>query len=138
MRPGLLLDTCAALWIAEDADIDEAAVAALDEAADNGDPVLVSPVTAWEVGMLVARHRISLAIGPLDWFERLLATGSVELAPMSPSVLVASSFLPGSTLRDPADRIIAATARDGGHRLLTRDRALLSYAEAGHLRAVAC
>jgi PIN domain nuclease of toxin-antitoxin system len=42
------------------------------------------------------------------------------------------------TLRDPADRIIAATARDHGATLMTRDRALLAYGEQGHIRVEEC
>jgi PIN domain nuclease of toxin-antitoxin system len=49
-----------------------------------------------------------------------------------------SSFLPGSIHNDPADRIIAATAREYGFTVMTRDRALLAYAAEGHLSALAC
>jgi PIN domain nuclease of toxin-antitoxin system len=137
-RSGILLDTHAAYWTANGEPIHDAAIAALDEAHDRGWPVLVSPITAWEIGLLVARNRISLALSPTDWFSRLLETSGITLAAMQPGVLIASSFLPGEPPRDPADRILAATARGGGHRLVTRDRALLSYAEAGHIRAVRC
>jgi PIN domain nuclease of toxin-antitoxin system len=68
----------------------------------------------------------------------LLATPTVRLADMSPDLLIASSFLPGRPPRDPADRIIAATARDYGCTLMTRDRALLDYGEQGHIRVLAC
>lgn len=53
-------------------------------------------------------------------------------------LLIAASFLPGKPPRDPVDRIIAATARDYGATLITRDRALLDYGENGHIRVVAC
>jgi PIN domain nuclease of toxin-antitoxin system len=135
---GLLLDTHAVYWIANKEPISKEAVESLKEANDEGWPVLVSPITAWEMGQLVARNRISLAISPLDWFNQTLEFGGIDLAAMPPSILIASSFLPGDPPKDPADRIIAATAREGGHRLVTRDRALLSYAGAGHLRAVRC
>jgi PIN domain nuclease of toxin-antitoxin system len=49
-----------------------------------------------------------------------------------------SSFLPGKFPKDPADRIIAATAREHGYTVVTRDRALLDYAEQGYLSAVEC
>jgi PIN domain nuclease of toxin-antitoxin system len=62
----------------------------------------------------------------------------VRLADMSPDLLIAASFLPGKPPRDPADRIIAATARDYGCTLVTRDRALLAYGEQGHIRVLAC
>jgi PIN domain nuclease of toxin-antitoxin system len=52
--------------------------------------------------------------------------------------LIASSFLPGKPPRDPADRIIAATARDLGATLITRDRALLGYGTQGHLSVAEC
>jgi PIN domain nuclease of toxin-antitoxin system len=138
MNSGLLLDTHAAYWIANGEPVSNEAVAALEDANDRGLPVLVSPITAWEIGMLVSRNRISLAISPEDWFQQLLDVGGIELTQMPPSVLIASSFLPGDVPRDPADRIIAAIARRGGHRLITRDRALLDYAGAGHIRAIAC
>jgi PIN domain nuclease of toxin-antitoxin system len=135
---GLLLDTHAVYWIANGEPIDPEAADVLQKANDEGWPVSVSPITAWEIGMLVARKRISLAISPFDWFNRLLDLGGVTLAPMSPSILIASSFLPGDPPRDPADRIIAATARESDYRLITRDRALLDYAQIGHLRALRC
>jgi PIN domain nuclease of toxin-antitoxin system len=53
-------------------------------------------------------------------------------------LLIASSFLPGKPPRDPTDRIIAATARELGALLVTRDRVLLEYGEAGHIAAMAC
>jgi PIN domain nuclease of toxin-antitoxin system len=135
---GILLDTHAAYWIANDEPISEEAKDAVEEATRRGWPVLVSPITAWEIGMLVARNRISLAVSPMSWFNQLLEIGGVALAALPPAILIASSFLPGEPPRDPADRIIAATARDGGYRLLTRDRALLNYADVGHIRAIRC
>ena len=55
----ILLDTCAAIWIAEGAVIADEAMAALAEAFDRRVPVLVSPITAWEVGQLVSRGRLA-------------------------------------------------------------------------------
>ncbi len=57
---------------------------------------------------------------------------------MPPDLLIASSFLPGDPPRDPADRIIAATARDLGATLITRDRSLLDYGAQGHMKVVEC
>ena len=62
----------------------------------------------------------------------------MELAELSPQILIASSFLPGDPPGDPADRILAATAREYGYTLVTRDRPLLDYAKQGHLQALAC
>jgi PIN domain nuclease of toxin-antitoxin system len=63
---------------------------------------------------------------------------NVHLAELSPDILIASSFLPGKPPRDPADRILLATARDHGATLITRDRALLQYGAEGQVSTIAC
>jgi len=139
MSGPLLLDTCAALWTSTpDVALRSQAVEALLQAEANGQAIHLSPITAWEVGQLVARGRYALSIDPLRWFEELLAAG-LTAAPLGPDILVGASFLPQAEgLRDPADRILAATARTHGWTLITRDRPLLNYAAAGHIRAIAC
>ena len=134
----LLLDTHAAVWMAEDEPLADEAVAALDEALDEGETILVSPISAWEIGMLVSHGRLALPLSPQTWFRRLLEAPYTGLAELTPSVLVESSFLPNAPFRDPADRILAATARELSLTLVTRDRALLRYASAGHLKAIPC
>lgn len=138
MDTPLLLDTCAAIWIANEQPISVEALNAMQNAREAGETVYVSPITAWELGLLVARGRISLLMPPERWFDRLLQAPGLRLAGMPPELLIASSFLPGKPPRDPADRIIAATAREYGYRLVTRDRPLLSYAEQGHVQSVVC
>jgi PIN domain nuclease of toxin-antitoxin system len=134
----LLLDTCTALWLVHGDELADAAMDALDAVVDSGAPTYVSPITAWEIGQLVARQRLQLFMTPERWFGRLVETKGVRLAGMSPDILIASSFLPGTPPRDPADRIIAATARELGATLITRDRVLLDYGGQGHLSVLAC
>ena len=138
MDAPLLLDTCAAIWLAEDEPISSAARRVFEDAYDAGVTVNVSPITAWEVGMLVSRGRLAIQVKPQLWFQRLIDVLNFRIAEMPTEVLIASSFLPGSAPRDPADRILAATAREYGYVLVTRDRPLLHYAEQGHILAVAC
>jgi PIN domain nuclease of toxin-antitoxin system len=135
---GLLLDTCAAIWLAEDEPMSESAVNVINRAAKAGEALYISPMTAWEIGLLVARGRIAISVTPQVWFSRLLAVPGIGLAELAPDILIASSFLPGSPPRDPADRIIAATAREHGLRLVTRDKVLLDYGKDGHLDVLAC
>lgn len=138
MFPSLLLDTCATIWLAEAEKLSDEVTRAMDDAYDAGAAAFVSPITAWEVGLLVSRGRLSLLISPQLWFDRLFSVLNFQLADLPPNILMASSFLPGVPPRDPADRILAATAREYGHILVTRDRPLLKYAEQGHIRALAC
>jgi PIN domain nuclease of toxin-antitoxin system len=133
----LLLDTCALIWLVDEGNIAAHAEEALAEAESASTGIMVSPISAWEVGQLASRGRLLLSLEPRDWFQRALDAG-LTLAPMPPEVLIASSYLPGEGLRDPADRIIAATARAFRYRLMTRDRPLLDFADAGHMDAIAC
>ena len=134
----LLLDTCAAIWLAGEQSVSRETTEAIQAARAGGHSVFVSPITAWEIGLLVARGRMNVQMTPERWFARLMQAPGLELAEMTPNILIASSFLPGSLHRDPADRILAATARELGYCLVTRDRPLLEYAEEGHIQALAC
>ena len=135
---GLLLDTCAVIWIAHGDPLREPAASELPEAYERGIPLLVSPITAWEVAMLVAKSRMALALDPALWFERFCDLPGVTLAAMPPSVLVASTTLPGQPPGDPADRRLIATARAFGYVVVTRDEKILKYGAHGHVQVMAC
>ena len=134
----LLLDTCAAIWISDEQQIADEALDVIQHAHTAGQFIYVSPMTAWEVGLLVSRGKLRLMMSPQRWFQRLMQAPGLRLADITPEVLIASSFLPDTPPRDPVDRILAATAREYGYRLITRDRPLLDYAAQGHIQALAC
>ncbi|WP_237479472.1 type II toxin-antitoxin system VapC family toxin [Lichenibacterium dinghuense] len=134
----LLLDTCAAIFLTEGTPLSTEARDALATSRAAGNPVFVSPFTAWEYATLVAKKRLRSTITPDAWFATLLSFPNFTLAPLTAEILIASTRLPGTPPRDPADRIIAATARAGGLTVVTRDGELLPYAAAGHLAAVRC
>ena len=136
--PRPLLDTCAMIWVAEGAPLREEARALLEKAETGGGEIWVSPISAWEIGLLMARGRIVSTRSPSAWFAEFTAHPSVALAPMPPEVLIASSWLPGAPPPDPADRIIIATARQYGLSIMTRDARILDYAAEGHVRAMKC
>lgn len=100
--------------------------------------LFISPYSAWEIGMLVSKGRLTLGMRPEAWFDAFLRRPQVTLAALTPAILIAASFLPGGGQGDPADKIIAATAREFGLTLVTRDHALLRYAQQGHIHALAC
>ncbi len=137
MQP-LLWDTCAVIWIYEKAKLAPTAIDAMAAANREAVPSYISPITAWEIGMLTARGRLQLLIRPERWFANLFEVPGVRLADMSPDLLIASSHLPGRPPKDPTDRIIVATARELGATLVTRDRELLGYGEQGHIAVVEC
>lgn len=133
---GILLDTHAALWLMNGEMLSPDLVKKIQSASDN-DSLFVSPITAWEIATLVRKGRIALTMQPDIWFAQMLSKG-VALADMDPDLLIASVFLPGEPPSDPADRIIIATARSENLTLVTRDTAVLEYAEQGHARTYRC
>lgn len=134
----LLLDTCAVIWAGKAEPLAPEAMRAIDASHREGRAVQCSPYTAWELGALVARNRLLLTQSPAKWFQHFLHRGGVKLADLSLDILAGSSFLPGTPPRDPADRIIIATAREYGLCIVTRDRAILDYANQGHVMALRC
>lgn len=137
MNPPFLLDTCAAIWIVA-GEIADSTAEALSASREAGLLTYVSPITAWEVGILARKGRFRSRYTPQNWFDRLIGTPDVGLCELTPKVLIDSSFLPGTPPTDPADRIIAATARECGFTVMTRDRLLLNYASEGYLAAFEC
>jgi len=107
----------------------------IEQAAAAG-KLLVSVISIWEFGMLEAKGRIQLLIPCDAWIEKALATPGLNLAPLTVEIALESSRLPGNFHGDPADRIIAATVRTTGARLLTGDQKLIEYGRQRHLSLV--
>lgn len=132
----LLLDTHALVWLASgNPRLGSRARKAIAVAAREN-AVFVATISAWEIGMLVARGRLALDRDVGEWLNQVLALPGIALAALSPAIAVASTRLPGELPADPADRMIVATARQLTAGLVTADQALLAYGETGHLRTL--
>lgn len=136
---GLLLDTHAAIWLVEDR-LDARMLDILVESALNA-AVYVSPVTAWEIGLLSRSHKRDaprFLPNPEAWVAELMTKPIVTPAPLTAAMAVASSRLPEPLDDDPADRLLISTARALRATLVTRDRKILDYGAAGHVLAMPC
>ncbi|MEO7041157.1 MAG: type II toxin-antitoxin system VapC family toxin [Gemmatimonadaceae bacterium] len=133
----LLLDTHVWIWAAEqrEEELSPRMLKLIDSASQRG-PVFISAISMWEIAMLAERNRIVLSAEPLQWIERAANVPGVRVIELTPRIAVGSTRLPGSPHADPADRILMATARDIGARLVTRDRRILQYAESTRALAV--
>jgi PIN domain nuclease of toxin-antitoxin system len=96
--------------------------------------LFLSAVSVLEVARLVANEQIDLGTSIDEFLAAAIDYGALQLVPLTPKILIESTRLPGDLHRDPSDRILAATAREHGLTLVTRDRELLRYARKGHLR----
>ena len=133
----LLLDTHALSWLDNGDPLSAAAHQALRQAAPAGG-VLVSPVSAWEIGLLVSKNRLALDLEPVAWFRRLLRVAGIRLTPLTVEVAAGCCFLPEPFHGDPADRMLVATARACDVPLVTRDRRILDYGASGVISTIAC
>jgi PIN domain nuclease of toxin-antitoxin system len=134
----LLLDTCACLWLTHGDTLAGPAREALAASPERRGPISVSAITAWEVATLVRKGRYRLRVTPKVWFDRLLTLPGIRLAPLAPSVLIDAADLPGDPPSDLADRMICATARASGLRIVTRDRKILAYGASGFVAILPC
>lgn len=133
----VLLDTHVLVWlVVGDTRLRLAARRRIDAAAQE-QQLWVSAITPWEIGMLVAKGRLVLDRDVMDWLQAVLALPGIRLAPLEPTLAVASTRLPGELHGDPADRLIVATARHLGATLVTADASLLTYGRLGHLSVLA-
>jgi PIN domain nuclease of toxin-antitoxin system len=137
-EPAILLDTHCWIWMqfGQTARFSRAARATLLRSAQRG-AMCVSVISVWEVGMLEAKGRIELKMSCSEWINQALATPGLSLYPLTAEIAIESSRLPGRFHGDPADRLLVATARMTGARLLTKDERLLEYGRQRHAPVLA-
>jgi PIN domain nuclease of toxin-antitoxin system len=119
-----LLDTHAWIWyVAEPTKLERREIAALD-ALDS--PPFISNLSLWEVATLVSLRRLDLQPSFEHWISQATKPGVVRILPLTTEIAVELASLPDKFHRDPADRVIVATARTHRLPLLTRDQRILS------------
>ncbi len=130
MTDRLLLDTHIALWLDSGDDcLRDATRALIDGSWQNGGTILVSAITAWEIALLVDTGRISLDIAIEAWFERFVGRPGIEVVPLSYRAACRSYRLHHLEHRDPADRLLIATAIELACPLVTYDQRIAGFAK---------
>jgi PIN domain nuclease of toxin-antitoxin system len=117
----ILVDTHVVVWLAFDQDqISRKARSAIEEARNNADGLAISDITLLELAALASKERIHLEIS-LESFLQEVEARFVVL-PITGRACARAIGFPASYPKDPADRIIGATALVEGLRLITADR----------------
>ena len=123
-----LLDTHILIWWLNGSKQLSAAQQEVVASASAESPLLVSDISLWEVATLHSLGRIQLTIPLRAWLDKAVAPPLVRRLGISPAIAAELATLPDSLQRDPADRILVATARVFGATLLTQDRRIVDAA----------
>lgn len=121
-----LLDTHILLWaLLEPSKLSSNVIVTLE---DPENTLWISPITLWEILILVEKKRIQLDMDPESWIREIIAQVPIKEAPLNHEVAIESRKI-NLSQQDPADRFIAATAKVYDLILLTADKRLLECSE---------
>lgn len=130
----IVLDTHTLIWWAsgETEQLSAAALQAIERELSDGQ-IFISSISAWELSMLVAQGRIALSMDVAEWLSYVGNIEGVSFVPVDNEIAVKSTELPGEFHKDPADRLIVATARKFAAPLVTADEKIRTYP---HVRTI--
>ena len=114
-------------WVSGDKSLSATAAKAISETLENNSEVIVSSISAWEISMLIEKGRLVLNMDVESWIDEITQIDGVRFIPVNNEIGIKSTFLPGQFHKDPADRIIVATARKLAISLVTADEKIINY-----------
>lgn len=128
----ILLDTHVWIWwVQNDRRLKPDVVAYLDEL--DSSQIGISAISCWEAATLHQLGRLTFSTSLESWMEMAIGNSGLVVHGLTPEVATECASLPGQFHRDPADRMIVATARILDCSLVTEDERILQY---GYVRSV--
>ena len=114
----ILLDTCALIWLGNG---DEELSLDARQVIEETEMVYVSPISLWEISNKCRKGKLLLKHPVREWFDRTLKRYRLTILPLSNEAMLRAGELPEHH-KDPADRIIIASALLEGLAVVTTDR----------------
>ena len=123
----IVLDTHVWVWFISNPELlSKAAKKAINVSMEQK-AIFISSISAWELALLAAKKRLKLTIDVTDWITKSERLPFLQFIPVDNSVAVKSVNLPQPLHKDPADRLIIATAITIAAPVVTKDEKLLDY-----------
>ena len=115
----VLLDTHVVLWWSTEPDRVSKRVGSMLEDADQ---LAVAAISWVELAWMARNERVVVSLPVRSWLDRLAA--QVRTIGITPAIADTAIALPSTFPRDPADRLICATAIEHDLPLVTKDQAI--------------
>lgn len=124
----IILDTHVLLWWVSGSDsLSTAANKVIKRTLTEGSEIIISSISAWEISMLISKGRLILSMDVESWLDEVAQIDGVRFVPVDNEIGIKSTALPGEFHKDPADRMIVATARKLAIPLVTADEKIIKY-----------
>lgn len=113
--------------VAGDPALSKKAKAAIEREMAGGE-IIVSDISVWKIAMLVERERLFLSMHVRSWLATVGAIEAVRFLPVDVEIAMKYADLTDEFHKDPADRMIVATARKLAMPLVTKDERIRAHA----------
>ena len=124
----IAIDTHVLVWFVSNPEkLSQKALNTINNEIKKSESILVSSISIWETYMLIKKGRLSLSLDLDLWLQRIEQLPFIQFISVDNKIAAKSVTLPEPLHSDPADRIIIATARGYGAKLVTSDRKILNY-----------
>lgn len=124
----IVVDTHVLVWWVSGSDsLSNAAEKIIKDTLNSNDEVIISSISAWEISMLIVKGRLVLSMDVESWLDEVSQIDGVRFIPVDNEISIKSTMLPGEFHKDPADRMIVATARKLAVPLITADEKIIHY-----------
>ena len=113
-------------WVSDDKKLSNAAKKIIKKTLIDSE-VIISSISVWEISMLIEKERLVISMDIESWINEVSSIEGVHFMPVDNEIGIKSTKLPGDFHKDPADRIIVATARKLAVALVTADEKIIKY-----------
>ncbi|MBL4900599.1 MAG: type II toxin-antitoxin system VapC family toxin [Colwellia sp.] len=124
----LVIDTHVLVWFVNGSkELSTTAKKAIEAVLAKDGEIIISSISAWEISMLIEKKRLVLSMDIESWLGQAEQIEGFRFMPVDNEIGYKSTMLPGEFHKDPADRIIVATARKLAVPLVTADEKIRDY-----------